>query len=230
MARGAGGPRRGFYAVSWCGSTACRATPRFRTCSTRWTPVVCRRGLCGFWRTGASVVDGAVGAIDGQSLRRSCAAARSPVHLVQACAAGARLGRGQVQVDDRPPRWRRGRSGWRCWRSRAIRAACMRMGRFLWTTPPRRANGHQVSMLPTLPDALRRAAPRSATSLYGGASAMTGRGWPPSARSRRGARSQTARHPHPAPPSGARRARPRASRTPGAPMGPLITACPGDSM
>ena len=51
----------------------------------------------------AAVLDGDVIAIDGKSLRRSFAdaAARSPVHLVQAFAAGARLMLGQVKVDDK---------------------------------------------------------------------------------------------------------------------------------
>ena len=51
----------------------------------------------------AAVLDGDVIAIDGKSLRRSFAdaAARSPVHLVQAFAAEARLVLGQVKVDDK---------------------------------------------------------------------------------------------------------------------------------
>ncbi len=51
----------------------------------------------------AAVLDGDVIAIDGKSLRRSFAdaAARSPVHLVQAFAAGTRLMLGQVKVDDK---------------------------------------------------------------------------------------------------------------------------------
>ncbi len=51
----------------------------------------------------AAVLDGDVIAIDGKSLRRSFAdaAARSPVHLVQAFAAGTRLVLGQVKVDDK---------------------------------------------------------------------------------------------------------------------------------
>ena len=51
----------------------------------------------------AAVLDGDVIAIDGKSLRRSFAdaAARSPVHLVQAFAARARLVLGQVKVADK---------------------------------------------------------------------------------------------------------------------------------
>ncbi len=55
---------------------------------------------------------------------------------------GSARGRGRPS----PTRSRRFRRGWPCGRSRAIRAAGMRLGAGIWPIPPRRTNSHQVRL------------------------------------------------------------------------------------
>ncbi len=106
-------------------------------------------------------------------------------------------GRGRIS----PPRGRPCRSGWRCGRSRASRAAGMRRSGFLWTIPTGRATAHQVRLWTALPGTAKRAAPRAAPRVHGDRSARTDRGGPRSASSRRGADGQAPNPRNPAPPS-----------------------------
>ena len=179
----------------------------------------------------AAVLDGDVIAIDGKSLRRSFAdaAARSPVHLVQAFAAEARLVLGQVKVDDKSneiaamPRLLE----MLALESRIVTADAMHTQRATAEAVTAKGGDYVLALKanqgslyedvrlyladPAQADKLqscqhvdgdhgasRRAAPLSATRVHGCGSIMTGRAWPRSARSRRGAKPPGRRQPKPA--------------------------------
>ena len=95
--------RSRFCAVSWCWRTAFRAMTPFSDLFNALDPGGLQRVLLRLLEDWSALLEDDVIAIDGKSLRRSFAdaAARSPVHLVQAFAARARLVLGQVKVADK---------------------------------------------------------------------------------------------------------------------------------
>ena len=246
--RGHGAVRTGEGAVaaSWCWPHGIPSHDAFSDLFNALDPgAMLQRVLLRLLEDWSALLEDDVIAIDGKSLRRSFAdaAARSPVHLVQAFAARARLVLGQVKVADKSneiaamPKLLE----MLALKGRIVTADAMHTQRAAAESITARGGdyvlalkGNQASLHdracprrgcgciwsdPARADELRscqqvdgdhgRIETRCATvchevaSLVFGAgggcgSAMTGRGWPPSARSRRGAKPPDARQPKPA--------------------------------